>query len=63
MTEKGVKCDFEELKREIEYRDRNDSEREEAPLRQAPDAVLLDTTGMTFDEVVKKVTEMAEAVM
>ena len=35
MTEKGVKCDFEELKREIEYRDRNDSEREEAPLRQA----------------------------
>lgn len=63
MTEKGVKCDFEELKREIEYRDRNDSEREEAPLRQAPDAVLLDTTGMTFDEVVKKVIEMAEAVM
>ena len=63
MTEKGVKCDFEELKREIEYRDRNDSEREEAPLRRAPDAVLLDTTGMTFDEVVKKVTEMAEAVM
>ena len=63
MTEKGVKCDFEELKREIEYRDRNDSEREEAPLRQDPDAVLLDTTGMTFDEVVKKVTEMAEAVM
>ena len=63
MTERGVKCDFEELKREIEYRDRNDSEREEAPLRQAPDAVLLDTTGMTFDEVVKKVTEMAEAVM
>lgn len=63
MAEKGVKCDFEELKREIEYRDRNDSEREEAPLRQAPDAVLLDTTGMTFDEVVKKVTEMAEAVM
>lgn len=58
MAEKGVECDFETLKREIELRDKNDSERAEAPLRQAEDAVLLDTTELSFDESVEAVLKL-----
>jgi cytidylate kinase len=36
--------------RDIEYRDKNDSERSAAPLRAAPDAVFVDTTGKSLDE-------------
>ena len=50
MKEKGMEADFETVKRDIEYRDKNDSEREFAPLRQAEDAVLLDTTELNFQE-------------
>ncbi len=39
---------YEQILRDIELRDRNDSSRSEAPLRPAPDAVKLDTTGNTF---------------
>lgn len=42
-------------------RDRMDSEREIAPLRPAPDAVLLDTTGLSFDEQVQRIVELARA--
>lgn len=59
---KGTECDFEELKRDIEYRDKNDSERAESPLKKAPDALLLDTTNMTFEESVKKVTDLVKEV-
>ena len=58
MNEKGVSCDFEALKKDIEQRDKNDSERKESPLRQAADATLLDTTGMSFDEVVEALVKM-----
>ena len=51
LLEKGQKADFETVKKDIEYRDKNDSEREFAPLRQAEDAVLVDTTEMSIDEV------------
>jgi cytidylate kinase len=43
----------------IEARDRTDSERAAAPLRQASDAVLLDTSGLTFEEQVGRVVELA----
>ncbi len=58
MTEKGMSADFEQVKKDIEYRDKNDSEREFAPLRCANDAVVVDTTSMNFDEVIKKITEI-----
>lgn len=58
LTEKGIECDYEKIKSDIEYRDKNDSEREMSPLKQAEDAVLVDTTDMTFEEVVNRIKEL-----
>lgn len=52
LRERGEEHDFATVKAEIERRDENDSTREESPLRRAEDAVLLDTSAMTFDESV-----------
>ena len=55
LTLKGHSVDFEELKAEIEQRDYNDRNRDFAPLVQAPDAVLIDTSYMTVNQVVSKI--------
>lgn len=60
MKEKGYAVNFDELKREIALRDKQDSEREISPLRQAEDAVLLDTTSLSIDEVVTYVLKLSE---
>ncbi len=60
MKEKGLEADFESVKKDMQYRDKNDSEREFAPLKQAEDAVLLDTTDLDFDAVVAAVTDIIE---
>lgn len=52
---------LEQIKKDIEERDRRDMEREIAPLKQAEDAVLVDSSDMTIEEVVKTIREMAEA--
>lgn len=52
LTEKGVACDYEEIKRDIKERDDRDMSREVAPLKQAEDAVLVDSSNMTIEEVV-----------
>ncbi len=46
---------LEEVKADIDYRDRQDSSRSFAPLKQADDAILIDTTTMTIDEVVEMI--------
>ena len=56
MKEKGMEADFETVKRDIEYRDKNDSEREFAPLKQAEDAILVDTSDMTIEEVIERIS-------
>lgn len=58
--EKGIFCDFDEVKKDIEYRDRQDSEREFAPLKKADDAVLIDSSDMSFDEVVERIVELTK---
>ena len=58
MREKGYDQDPAELQKEIEQRDQQDSGRELAPLRQAADAVLIDTTGVSIDEVVATIVEL-----
>lgn len=58
MKLKGASADFESVKKDMQYRDKNDSEREFAPLRQAEDAVLLDTTALDFDAVVNAVLKI-----
>ncbi len=59
LEEKGEKADFEKIKADIEERDYRDSHRETAPLKQAEDAVLVDTSDMTIDEVVSRLKELA----
>lgn len=60
LVQKGQEADFEQVKKDIEYRDKNDSERKFAPLRQAEDAVLVDTSDMTIDEVIDTITKIIE---
>ena len=50
LQAKGVKASFEEVFRDIEYRDQQDSTRAAAPMRAAEDAVVLDTTNLNFEE-------------
>lgn len=54
LAQKGVQSDITELEKEIAARDFNDMNRKMAPLKLAPDAVLIDTTHMTQKEVVDK---------
>lgn len=49
LREKGVETSFEETLKDIEYRDYQDSHRDTAPLRQAEDAILVDTSDIDFD--------------
>lgn len=49
LEAKGVETSFEDVLRDIQYRDKNDSSRATAPLRPAEDSVLLDTTEISFD--------------
>lgn len=58
LREKGYDVDVEGIRSEIAARDKADSEREISPLVRAEDAVLLDTTGLSIDEVVKKILEL-----
>ena len=58
MKEKGYHPQLAELQQDIEQRDKQDREREIAPLRQAEDAVLVDTTGMPIESVVEKIVEV-----
>ena len=60
MKEKGYVVDFDELKQEIASRDKQDSERAISPLRQAEDAVLLDSTALSIDAVVARILELSE---
>jgi cytidylate kinase len=55
LREKGYQVDMEALKAEIGNRDQMDMERETAPLIQAPDAVLLDSTLLNIDGVVDRI--------
>lgn len=56
--EKGIESNFTQLKQEIVARDEYDSNRENSPLKQAEDAILLDTTGLSINEVVEKCKEI-----
>ena len=58
MKEKGYDMSLEDLQRDIAARDKADSEREISPLVQADDATLLDTTGLSIDEVVARILAM-----
>jgi cytidylate kinase len=60
LQAKGVSVELTELIGQIERRDYLDSNREVDPLRQASDAILLDTSALTIDEVVDRLAELAK---
>ncbi len=60
LLEKGEKADFEEIKKDIEERDHRDMTREISPLKQADDAILVDTSDMTIEEVVEKIGSLCK---
>lgn len=59
LTEKGENPDMDKIAEDIEKRDYQDMHREIAPLKQADDAVYLDTSDMTIDEVVDKIISLS----
>lgn len=58
LVEKGENVTFEEVLSDMQLRDKNDSSRECAPLVAADDAILVDTSELTFDETVKKIQKI-----
>ncbi len=58
LVGRGENCDFEKIKKDIETRDYNDSHRTLAPLKKADDAVEVDTTFMTIEEVADKLATL-----
>ena len=61
-VEKGIDTPLDVLEKEIEERDYKDSHRKISPLTQAKDAVLVDTTSLSIEEVVAKIMEIIEKV-
>ena len=57
-AEKGVQADFAEVLRDIQYRDEQDSSRAAAPLKQAEDAVLVDSSDLSFEETFQLLCEI-----
>ncbi|MUK87254.1 (d)CMP kinase [Ornithinibacillus sp. L9] len=61
--QKGFPSDLEELKKEIKQRDQIDSKRDVAPLLKAEDAIEIDTTSLSIDEVAQKIlTEVSKKI-
>lgn len=59
LQARGLEADFDEILADIRARDQRDSTRAHSPLRAAPDAVCLDTDGLTIEQVVERVLAIA----
>lgn len=59
LRAKGIEVDPKELEEQIRRRDQLDSTREVNPLRQAKDAILIDSTSLSIDEVTDRIMELA----
>ena len=60
LTEKGVACNFDEIEKDIIDRDYRDMHRETSPLKQADDAVLVDSSELNIDEVVDAILKICQ---
>jgi cytidylate kinase len=61
MVEKGVKVDFKETEEELVQRDHNDMHRIHSPLKKADDALFIDSTHRSVEEVVEEMVRMVKA--
>ena len=59
--EKGIESTYEEILENIKFRDNNDKTSDVAPLKQAEDAIYVDTTNLKISEVVDKICEIIES--
>ena len=60
LIEKGMEADLEQIAKDIEERDYRDMHRDNSPLKQADDAVLVDSSDMTIEEVVNTIVGLCE---
>ena len=58
LMEKGEAVEYSDVLKDVIYRDQNDSTRAIAPLKRAPDAVVVDTTDLTLEEAIDKIDEI-----
>jgi len=58
LKEKGIEVNIDELRAEVKKRDASDMNRKVAPLKRAKDAVLVDTTELSIDQVVSKILKL-----
>ena len=58
LTEKGESCDLHQIKEDIEARDYRDMHRDISPLKQADDAILIDSSYVTIEEVIDKIINL-----
>ena len=58
LIAKGESCDLEKIRQDIEDRDYRDMHRETSPLKQAEDAVLVDTSDMTIEQVIDRIVAL-----
>jgi cytidylate kinase len=62
LSQKGSEQSLDSVRSEVQERDRRDSSRPVAPLLQAADALLVDSTGLTIEQVVSKIVDHVEGV-
>ena len=60
LIAKGQSCDLEKIRQDIEDRDYRDMHREVSPLVQAEDAVLVESSDMTIEQVVEAITKLVK---
>ena len=60
LREKNVDCNLDKIEREIIARDERDMNREIAPLKQAEDAILIDSSDLSIEEVTEKILELCK---
>ena len=60
LVQKGVDCNLDQIEEDIISRDKQDMNREFAPLRQAEDAILIDSSHLSIEEVVNKMIQLYE---
>nr|WP_288555223.1 (d)CMP kinase [uncultured Mediterraneibacter sp.] len=60
LREKNVECNLDEIESEIIARDERDMNREIAPLKQAEDAILIDSSDLSIEEVTEKILELCK---
>lgn len=62
MSRKGIACDLSQIEKDIMIRDEQDMTRKIAPLKQAEDAVLVDSSYMTIEEVAETILNLADRI-